>query len=235
MKNFKLDNVLKNSTILYIEDDANIRTHLSNTLQLLFKSVHAFETAEDGLHFIHNNHIDIILSDINLTDMNGVDFIKKVRETYKDIPVILLTAYTDESILLEAARLKLINYLIKPVVFEELYNSLLEAANDILRFGNYQVEFENNIIFDIQSGTLLENGENRSLTNSEYKLINLFIHNQNRTLSVSEIKKEIWDDEYYATDTALKSLLNKLRSKIGKNSIKNISGIGYKIFFRSNL
>ena len=67
----------------------------------------------------------------------------------------------------------------------------------------------------------------KKLTASETKLLNFLVKNKHRTVSMQEIKNEIWDDPYDATDTAFKSLLHKLRAKIGKNSIKNVSGIGY--------
>ena len=67
------------------------------------------------------------------------------------------------------------------------------------------------------------------LTAKELILLDLFINNNHRVLSIHELKVALWDDEFEATDSALKNLLNKLRKKIGKESIINISGVGYRL------
>jgi two-component system, OmpR family, response regulator VanR len=109
--NTNLDNVLKNLNILYIEDEENIRKNISKTLRLLSKEVYDVESIENANKIIKNKRIDIIISDINLGNENGLDFIKKLRVNDKNIPVILLSAYTDTKYLLDAAKLKLVDYL----------------------------------------------------------------------------------------------------------------------------
>jgi len=224
-----LKKVLKNLVILYIEDEDEIRNNLEQTLQLIFKKVISTENAENALQLFHNNKVDIILSDINLPNKSGIDFIKDIRETNYTIPAILLTAYTDKEFLLEATQLKLINYLTKPIVFDELMETFLNAAKEIIRNGMYLLEFENNITYDVINSLLFENNIEQDLSTNERKLLELFINNQNRTVKTEEIKSYIWNDDEKATETALKSLLNKLRKKIGQNSIKNVSGIGYHL------
>ncbi len=216
-----------NLNILYIEDEINIRDSLTSTLKIMFKNVYSTENAELALDLYNSKHIDIILSDIGLPGMSGIDLVKIVRKDNDNIPIILLTAYTQTNILIEAVKLKLINYLTKPVIFDTLINTLTEAANEISNSTPNIFEMTNNIKYDIDKKMLFQNDKDLHITASEDKLLNIFIDNQQRTLSAEELKRLIWDDSYYATDTALKSLLNKLRKKIGTNSIKNVSGIGY--------
>lgn len=213
---------------MYIEDDANIHHNVAKTLNLIFKKVTIFENAEDALLAYKKSKPDLILSDINLPNMNGIEFSQEIRKEDTTIPIILLTAYTNKKILLEATRLKLTNYIVKPVVFEELYHSFQMALDDIK-----QIDVENIVFFsqglsyNKLTKLLYDNSIEIHLTASEHRLLELFLENIGKTLSSLEIKEHIWNDSYYATDAALKSLLSKLRSKIGKNSIKNVSGIGY--------
>ena len=89
------------------------------------------------------------------------------------------------------------------------------------------VTINETIKYDVQNKILYEKECIKKLSISERELLAFFIKNQHRTLYTQEIKNHMWEDSEHATDSALKSVLHKLRDKIGKNSIKNISGIGY--------
>ncbi|MEA2018628.1 MAG: response regulator transcription factor [Campylobacterota bacterium] len=229
MINSEVKKILKALTLLYIEDEKSIRDSLCSTLKLIFKEVIDTPTAEEALIIFDEKTPDIVLSDINLPSMSGIELTQKIRKKNVEIPIILLTAYTDTSILLDATKLKLISYLTKPVIFDELYQSFIDAIKDIKRFSNQNINISNTIVYDIQNSILYENKLEKDLTLSERKLLDFFIKYKDRTLSVQEIKNYIWEDSDKASDSAFKSLLNKLRQKIGQNSIKNISGVGYRL------
>jgi len=225
--NNKEQKILSKLTILYIEDEDVIRENITETLSMIFKNVISFRDAEDGIKYFKSNLPDMILSDINLPNMSGIEFSKEIRKVNKNIPIILLTAYTNTEILLEATRLKLINYLIKPVIFEELFNSFKLAINDIEKEENDILEITNSITYDLSKKLLYEGTSEIHLSSSENKLLMIFIKYKSVTISIIEIKNLLWDDPYDATDSAFKSVLNKLRTKIGKDTIKNVPGVGY--------
>lgn len=179
------------------------------------------------------HRIDIIISDINLPDTDGIDFIKELRKKDKTIPVILLSAFTDTKYLLEATKLKLVDYLTKPVDFKTLNNSLQSCVEEILDNSRYLINFQNNIQYNVLHKKLvdLNTKEEVALTLKELDLISFLIKNSNRIVSSEELKSNIWEDCFEATDSALKNLLNKVRKKIGKESITNISGVGYRLNF----
>ncbi len=179
----------------------------------------------------NTNRIDIILSDINLPNSNGIEFIKELRLNDKTIPVILLSAYTDKEYLLEATKLKLVDYLTKPIDFKTLNNALQNCVEDILQNSRYILSFQNNIEYNVLQRKLFDkqNNEEILLTSKELQLLDFLIKNQNRVVSSEELKLNLWEDSFEATDSALKNLLNKLRKKIGKDSISNISGVGYRL------
>jgi len=220
--------LLKTKSLLYIEDEENIRNTLTSTLQLMCKEVFAFESAVSAFNSFSTINPDIILSDVSLDEMSGIDFIKKIRQSNSKIPIIILSAHTDTSFLLEASKLKLVEYLTKPATYKELENSLLLAVKEIQSVTERFYYLNEVNKYDIQH-KLLYNSQNEitKLSNNETNLLELFIKNSNRTIYTEEIKNLIWDDSFNATDTALKSLIHKLRKKIGKNTIKNVSGIGY--------
>ena len=233
--NILLDKILKDINILYIEDELNIRMNISKTLKLIVNNVFDLPDTVHALDILNNNKIDLIICDINLPKQNGIDFIKIVREKFPKLPTILLSASTDKKYLLEATRLKLIDYLVKPIDFVVLQNALHKVALEILEEGKYVLKFKDDIFYNyIEKKLYKHNIENAiPLTSNEILLLDFLIIHDQRLISQEEIKATIWEDEEYATDSALKNLISKLRKKIGKNSIVNTSGFGYKIDYNN--
>ena len=232
-KNPTISNILKNLNILYIEDEENIKINIKKVLLLLCENVFDVSNIQEAKNIIKTQRVDIIISDINLPDTNGIDFIKELRKSDKTIPVILLSAFTDTKYLLEATKLKLVDYLTKPVDFKTLNNSLHSCVEEILDNSRYTILFKNNIQYNVLHKKFLDLNTQQeiTLTSKELDLVNFLIKNNNRIVSSEELKSTIWEDYFEATDSALKNLLNKVRKKIGKDSISNISGVGYRLNF----
>ena len=230
-ESYNFNKILKNLNILYIEDEKNIRLNIKKTLELFCENVFDAENILNAKEILTAQRIDIIISDINLPDMSGIDFVKEIRIRDKTIPIILLSAYTEKEFLLEATKLKLVDYLTKPINFKDLNNALQKCVEEILDNSRYIITFKNNIQYNVSHNCLIDNNEKEEirLTNKELDLLNFLIKNNNRVCSAEELKSAIWDDYLEATDSALKNLLNKVRKKIGKESIINISGVGYKL------
>ena len=230
-KSYNFNKILKNLNILYIEDEKNIRLNIKKTLELFCENVFDAENISNAKEILTTQRIDIIISDINLPDMSGIDFVKEIRLSDKTIPIVLLSAYTDKEFLLEATKLKLVDYLTKPIDFKNLNNALQKCVEEILYNSRYIITFKNNIQYNVSHHCLIDDikKEEIHLTSKELDLLNFLIKNNNRVCSSDELKSAIWDDYLEATDSALKNLLNKLRKKIGKESIVNISGVGYKL------
>ncbi|MFV0562012.1 response regulator transcription factor [Malaciobacter mytili] len=229
--NHHYKDALTNLTILYVEDEEIIKENITKVLKLLCEKCISFSNAHYALEYFKKNSIDIIITDINLPNMDGIDFVRQLRDIDEKVPIIFLTAYLETDYLLEGIRNRIIDYLNKPVDFEVLLNSLLKATKDILDNGRYKIKLKNSLEYDVLNKKLLDltKGEYIKLTSNESKLFDLLIKNRHRVVKIDEIKDTIWQDSYEATESALKNLLNKLRNKIGKESILNISKVGYKI------
>lgn len=228
--NYNLNEILKKLTILYIEDEDTIRENVSKVLRLLCREVYESSNLIDAKNILNTkNQIDIILSDINLHDSNGIDFIKEIRTTDKNIPIIIISAYTTKEYLLEATKLKLVDYITKPVDFATLNNALLKGVEEILDNSRFIISFGETIKYNVLQKRLFVEDEELFLTSKELNLLDFLIKHSNRVVSHEEIKHNIWEDAFEATDSALKNLLNKLRKKIGKESIVNISSVGFRL------
>lgn len=227
----KLSSILKKLTILYIEDEINIRENVKKVLLLLCDNVYDVESVDKAKLILDDKRIDIIISDINLPGINGLDFIEEIRTVDKTIPVILLSAYTDTKYLLSATKLKLIDYLTKPIDFKILNDALHKCVQDIVDNARYIISFSDKINYNVLYKKLynIESDLEITLTAKELELLDYLILYSNRVVSQDELKNNIWKDSLEATDSALKNLLNKLRKKIGKESIINISGVGYRL------
>ena len=223
--------ILSHLNILYIEDEKNIRENIAKSLEILVFKVFAVESIEETYEILRNNRIDLIISDINLPKKSGIEFVKEIRENNYYIPIILLSAYTEKEYLLEATKLKLVDYLVKPIDFNILKEALLKASQDIVENAMFIVDFDENTSYNVMHKKLYNNKtkEEIDLTAKEIELLEYLIKNHTRVISHEELKAEIWEDSFEATDSALKNLLTKLRKKIGKNTIKNISGVGFRI------
>uniref|UniRef100_UPI00404748D2 response regulator n=1 Tax=Aliarcobacter sp. TaxID=2321116 RepID=UPI00404748D2 len=122
-------NSLKRLTLLYVEDDDVIRKELSELLTNFFYKVHIAKDGKEGLRtYLENqDHIDLILTDVNMPKLSGIEMIKKVRGIDIKIPVIFITAFSDNDFLAEAIKLRVREYIVKPVEVSHL----LKLMNDI--------------------------------------------------------------------------------------------------------
>ena len=224
--------ILKDLNILYIEDEKNIRENITEILKMLCKNVYAFEKAPEISNLFKTHSINIIITDINLPGKNGIEFIKEIRKIDSKIPIIILTAHLDTKYLLESTRLKLVDYLVKPINFDKLNSALSRATQEILENSLYTISFKNDTVYNIQEKKLYFQKEKIPLTSKEIELLEYFIKNRNKIVSHDEIEINVWQNNFEVTESAFKTLLNKLRHKIGKESIENISGIGYKLIIK---
>jgi response regulator RpfG family c-di-GMP phosphodiesterase len=121
---------LKTLTVLYVEDDDSIRTSLGNILKKVFKDVIECVDGKDGISNYElytrdmDMQFDVIITDINMPHINGLEMVKKIREHNQDIPVIMTTAHGESNYLMEAIKLNVSGYTLKPVDTKELLNTV---------------------------------------------------------------------------------------------------------------
>lgn len=138
-------NLLKRLTLLYVEDDDIIRNELSNLLANFFTKVIVAKDGKEGFRtYLENkDDIDIVLTDINMPILNGLDMIKRIRDLDNKIPVIFATAHSDTEFLAEAIKLRAQEYIIKPIDIRNLIALLNDIATVLYHeFQLYQQQIE---------------------------------------------------------------------------------------------
>ncbi len=117
--------ILSGFNILYLEDEPELLKHTATVLEDFVKNIFAVESCKEALKVLESNKIDAIIIDINLKNENGIEFLKELKfEKDYDLPSIVTTAYTDTEYLLDAIKLKVEDYIVKPINIKELLNSL---------------------------------------------------------------------------------------------------------------
>ena len=218
--------ILKNLKILYIDDEEFIRENAIEYLSFYCDNVYEACDGKDGLEKYNDLKPDIIITDIKMPKLNGLDMIKQIRKKDKTTKIIVATAFLETSYLVEAIELGLVKYLVKPIMEDTLLLVLQKCTEDVVKeqsifniMGNFQ--------FDILNHTLFLKEEQIPLTKKELLFLELLIKNSNRAVKYDEFSSYVWDG--YMSEDALRSIVREIRKKTTKESIKNISGIGYQI------
>lgn len=116
--------ILKEFNILYLEDDENLLKYTQEILSDFLHHVFAVKSSQEAWKVLEKENIDVIISDILLKDENGIDFLNELKNKHIDKPIILTTAHTDTKYFLDAIKLKVENYIVKPINIQELLDSL---------------------------------------------------------------------------------------------------------------
>ncbi|GGD45970.1 hypothetical protein GCM10012288_20340 [Malaciobacter pacificus] len=129
----KLKEFVKSLNILYVEDELQAREISQKIFKRIFKNVDSFENGLEGfLAFQSNkNNYDLIISDINMPKMDGIDMLEKIREVDTEIPVIFITARNESNVLLKSIELGVVNYLIKPLDMETMTKVVYKTCEKI--------------------------------------------------------------------------------------------------------
>ena len=136
---------LKTITMLYVEDDDTIRKQTYTLFNQLFKKIYIANDGVKGVELFlqYKNEIEIIVTDINMPNMNGLDMIKEINKANKNIPVIVTTAYTDSQYLLDAIDLNIDKYIAKPIQVRELTISIVNLVVKYRRLNNIELLAKN--------------------------------------------------------------------------------------------
>ncbi|AXX90482.1 DNA-binding response regulator [Arcobacter suis] len=223
-----LKNINKNIKILYVEDDEIARENGVEYLQNFFEQIYAASDAIIALQLYEKHQPDIIITDIQMPKLNGLEFVKRIRQKDKKTQIIIITAFCDKDYLLKAIELGLVKYLVKPVKEKEFEEALFLCVNSLQEDVTNIVKLDINSYFDSFNKNLVIDDEIIKLRTKELIFLELLIKNKNRYVSYEEIENYVWSDSVMTKD-ALKTLVKNLKSKIPKDLILNLTNSGYKI------
>ena len=223
-----LKNINKNIKILYVEDDEIARENGVEYLQNFFEQIYEAKDAITALQLYEKYQPDIIITDIQMPKLNGLEFVKRIRQKDKKTQIIIITAFCDKDYLLKAIELGLVKYLVKPVKEKEFEEALYLCIDNLENCESNIVKLDENTFFDMFNKNLVVDSEIVKLRTKELAFLELLLKNKNRYVSYNEIENFVWDDSVMTKD-ALKTLVKNLKTKIPKNLILNLTNSGYKI------
>ena len=218
---------LKTLNVLFLEDNEEFAKNTIEFLEIYFNKVIHSNNIKDAIAMYDEFRTDIIISDIKVTDGNGLNFVSAVREKNKEIPIVVLSAHKDEDFLFKAIPLNITAYEIKPLSYNKFLDLLKKLSNI---FGSQETLFEyKNLKYSFESKEFSIDNENIYLTRTERLFIELLIRNKDRVTTYEMIQRDIWEDKVMG-ESAIKNLLFRLRKKSSVEFITLVSGIGYKLF-----
>ncbi len=223
-----LKNINKNIKILYVEDDEIARENGVEYLQNFFEQIYEASDAIKALQLYEKYQPDIIITDIQMPKLNGLEFVKRIRQKDKKTQIIIITAFCDRDYLLKAIELQLVKYLVKPVKEKEFEEALFLCVNSLQEDNSNIIKLDDNSYFDTFNKNLVIKNEIIKLRTKEILFLELLIKNKNRYVSYEEIENYVWSDSVMTKD-ALKTLVKNLKTKIPKDLILNLTNSGYKI------
>lgn len=225
------------SLILVVEDDRAVRNLITTTLETHDYKFMSAVNGQQAILEIISHHPDIILLDLGLPDMDGIEIINKVR-SWSMIPIIVISARSEDISKIEALDAGADDYLTKPFSVDELL-ARLRVTMRRLKYSEYQkVEdavFENgNLKIDYNSGCAYLNEQELHLTPIEYKLVCLLAKNIGKVLTHNFILKEVWGDYIQSDVPSLRVFMATLRKKIEADTtnlqyIQTHVGVGYRM------
>ena len=218
----------KNIKILYVEDDEIARENGIEYLENYFELIYDASDAIKALQLYEKYKPDIIITDIQMPKLNGLEFVKRIRQKDKKTQVIIITAFSDKDYLLKAIELGLVKYLVKPVREKEFEEALFLCINALEKDETNIIQLDEITFFDTFNKNLISSNEMVKLRAKELNFLELLIKNKNRYVSYEEIENYVWNDSVMTKD-ALKTLVKNIKIKISKDLILNLTNSGYKI------
>ncbi|MDY3205964.1 MAG: response regulator transcription factor [Arcobacter sp.] len=220
-----MQDLLKTLKILIVEDEKRLAQLLKEAISDSFFKVIIAKDGIEGLKKYKSFKPDIVITDIMMPQLDGLEMTLKIKEIDSNIPIIVLSAHSDKEKLLKAIDVGINKYFIKPFDPDEVIEHIKKLAPKIekQKISILKDEF----IFDNNNFSLHKNEQLINLTKREKEFIYLLIKNKNSIVKTQTIKTSLWDEE--VNDERLRTFIKRLRLKTSKDLIENISGQGYLI------
>ena len=219
-------------TILIIDDEVQIRRLLEITLSSNGYKVSEAASGKDGLVLAATNNPALIILDLGLPDMDGVEILKKLREWYLR-PIIILSVRNSEEDIIQALDNGANDYLTKPFRTGELLARIRVAVRQTQNISDKPVLEFGSLSIDLANYTVRKNNKIVKLTSTEFSLLALLAKNEGRVLTHQFILKEVWGMGYIDQTQYLRVFIAQLRKKVEDDPtrprlLNTESGIGYR-------
>ena len=222
-----MNKILKNLTVLLVEDDSDSKKMMHDVLSDNFEKVFTAQNGDEGLKKFKKYNPNMVITDAFMPISDGLDMTRHIKEISKDTPIIVLSAHSEKETLLKAIDVGVDKYLIKPIMADDLLNTLENVAKNKIETSNI-IQVANGYSFNKIKRVLIRDGVEISLTKKELAFISLLIKRLGTLVLHDEIKSVVWVGES-VTEAAIRTFVKRVRDKVGNSFIKNVPGLGYKI------
>ncbi|MBU0633347.1 response regulator [bacterium] len=218
----------KNLCVLYAEDDETLRETTKTTLQLMVSKVHSASSGAEALDIYKNNPIDIVLLDIYMGKISGIDVAKQIREYNNKVPIIIVSGSIATEDLLAACKLNLVEYIQKPFDFGTLIKVLYLAIDRMKAHGLMLTKINDTVSYDyFGKSFIFQDGKKTALTKNEILAIELLLSNRGQIINYETFSQTL---NQTMSDGALKNLIFRIRKKmVNDSNLFNLSKIGYSL------
>ena len=225
---------MRKINVLVVDDEARMRKLIKD---FLIKKDYEVIEAQDGENAIeiykeNIDKIDLILLDVMMPKLDGWSVLRLIRQENKKIPIIMLTARSEEQDELFGFELGVDEYISKPFS-PKILVARVEALLRRTIKEDEQIEEIDGIVINDEARTVTVDDKNIEMSFREYELLKYLIQNKNVALSRDKILNSVWNYEYYGDSRTIDSHIKKIRHKLGKKGkhIQTIRGIGYKFVY----
>jgi len=222
-----MNKVLKGLRVLLVEDEEKLASLLKNAIGDSFYSFTLAKDGQEGLEKFLSISPDIVISDIMMPNITGLEMAREIRKLDENIPIIILSAFSESDKFLDAIDIGVVKYFIKPFDPEELLDYIESVGG---KLGNRLIELCDVFSFNLTTKNLYKNNRYVSLSKNESKFLQLLLEGANDSNVVDEemIKNTVWEDEVVSSER-LRTFIRRLRAKTSKDLVLNIKGQGYQI------
>lgn len=225
------------SRIYVIEDDENIRQLVATALQAFGYQVSAFETAGEGIAALEKETPDLMLFDIMLPDIDGVEAVRQIRKNpaYETLPIMMLTAKNSELDKVAGLDAGADDYLTKPFGILELKARVQALLRRTARSRRTSVLTGQDLTLNCDTRDVTKNGKPLELTYKEFELLKLLMENSDRVMTRSELLNLVWGIDFEGETRTLDMHVRTLRQKLGDDAenpryIRTVRGVGYRFY-----
>ncbi|WP_418179496.1 response regulator transcription factor [Aliarcobacter lanthieri] len=207
--------------ILLLEDNKKLNETITKRLKIKNYNVVSFSDGAEAYEKITEGFSCFIL-DINVPNIDGINILKKIRELYEMVPVIIISASVELDIIKQSYDFGCNDYLKKPFFIDELEIKI----EKLCKIKDEKIYFDDNSYFDFRSATININKQEIRLTKKEKLLLNLFLHKQNQVITYEAIENYVWEGNFVSLDS-IRSLIRRLRKILDKEFIQTVIDTGY--------
>jgi DNA-binding response OmpR family regulator len=220
---------LKDLKVLLVEDEESISRLLKEAVA---DSFYTFLIAKDGLEGIalfKKLKPDIVITDIMMPRMSGLEMAQELRKINPDIHIIILSAFSEKEKLLSAIDIGINKYFLKPFDTDELLDYIQSITP---KLSDRLIKLDDGFVFNKSTNSLYKKDRFVPLTKNEMKFLSLLLDNQESVIDDTLIKRNLWEED--VSDERVRTFIRRLRAKTSKKLIKNVKGVGYQLAFNGN-